>query len=113
MSLTISLSRVCIDVIDIKDICDIIDIDMPALLIRGLDDTLQRQLRLRAAGNGRSMEEEVRQILRHALGVPSPEEEVAAPPPQQEERSVPEAVATPRPRPAPQGPGRVRLFGRS
>ena len=48
---------------------------MSALLIRGLDDKLKRQLRLRAADNGRSMEEEVRQILRHALGVPSPEEE--------------------------------------
>jgi len=48
---------------------------MAALLIRGLDDTLKRQLRLRAAENGRSMEEEVRQILRHALGVPSPEKE--------------------------------------
>ena len=47
---------------------------MPALLIRGLDDTLKRQLRLRAAENGRSMEEEVRQILRHALDLPSPEE---------------------------------------
>ena len=48
---------------------------MAALLIRGLDDKLKRQLRLRAAENGRSMEEEVRQILRHALGVPSPEKE--------------------------------------
>jgi len=48
---------------------------MTALLIRGIDDKLKRQLRLRAAENGRSMEEEVRQILRHALGVPSPEEE--------------------------------------
>ncbi len=84
---------------------------MPALLIRGLDDTLKRQLRLRAAGNGRSMEEEVRQILRHALGVPLAEEVVEAPPQQEEERSVP--VAAPRPRPVPQGPGRVRLFGRS
>ena len=48
---------------------------MAALLIRGLDDKLKRQLRLRAAENGRSMEEEVRQILRHALGVPSPQKE--------------------------------------
>ena len=48
---------------------------MAALLIRGLNDTLKRALRLRAAENGRSMEEEVRQILRTALGVPSPEEE--------------------------------------
>jgi plasmid stability protein len=48
---------------------------MASLLIRGLDDTLKQQLRIRAAENGRSMEEEVRRILRTALGVPSPEEE--------------------------------------
>ena len=48
---------------------------MASLLIRGLDDKLKRQLRVRAAENGRSMEEEVRRILRAALGVPSPEEE--------------------------------------
>ena len=48
---------------------------MPDLLIRGIDDKLKRALRLRAAENGRSMVEEVRHILRTALGVPSPEEE--------------------------------------
>lgn len=48
---------------------------MASLLIRQIDDNLKRQLRLRAAENGRSMEEEVRRILRAALGVPSPEEE--------------------------------------
>ena len=48
---------------------------MTSLLIRRVDDTLKRALRLRAAENGRSMEEEMRQILRHALGVPSPEDE--------------------------------------
>ena len=48
---------------------------MASLLIRGLDDKLKRQLRMRAAENGRSMEEEVRRILHTALGVPSPEEE--------------------------------------
>ncbi|HZY51846.1 MAG TPA: Arc family DNA-binding protein [Reyranella sp.] len=47
---------------------------MSQLTIRGIDDTLKRQLRVRAAENGRSMEEEVRQILRHALDLPSPEE---------------------------------------
>jgi hypothetical protein len=79
---------------------------MPALLVRGLDDDLKRQLRLRAAENGRSMEEEVRQILRYALSVPSPREAAEAPPPPPREEAAP-----PRPRP-PQGPGRVRLFGR-
>ena len=48
---------------------------MASLLIRQIDDNLKRQLRLRAAENGRSMEEEVRRILRAALAVPSPEEE--------------------------------------
>jgi plasmid stability protein len=48
---------------------------MTALLIRRIDDKLKRALRLRAAENGRSMEEEMRQILRTALGVPSPEDE--------------------------------------
>lgn len=48
---------------------------MNQLTIRGIDDELKRQLRVRAAQNGRSMEEEVRQILRHALGLPSLEEE--------------------------------------
>lgn len=47
------------------------------MLIRGIDDKLKRALRLRAAENGQSMEEEVRQILRKALGVPSPAEEEA------------------------------------
>jgi plasmid stability protein len=48
---------------------------MASLLIRGLDDRLKQQLRVRAAENGRSMEAEARQILRVALGMPSPEEE--------------------------------------
>jgi plasmid stability protein len=48
---------------------------MSQLTIRGIDDGLKRALRVRAAENGRSMEEEVRQILRTALGLPSPEEE--------------------------------------
>jgi plasmid stability protein len=45
------------------------------LTIRDIDDGLKRALRVRAAENGRSMEEEVRQILRTALGMPSPEDE--------------------------------------
>ena len=85
---------------------------MPALLIRGLDDTLKRQLRLRAAENGRSMEEEVRQILRHALGAASPADVVVEPSPLEEARNAPTEVAAPRPRQATRPPGRVRLFGR-
>lgn len=40
------------------------------LTIRRLDDGLKQQLRLRAAGNARSMEDEVRSILRATLAVP-------------------------------------------
>src|ERR1700676_470775 len=37
---------------------------MASITIRGLDDTLKQRLRLRAARNGRSMEDEARTILR-------------------------------------------------
>ena len=41
---------------------------MATITIRNLDDDIRTRLRVRAAGNGRSMEEEVRQILRKAVG---------------------------------------------
>ena len=41
---------------------------MASITIRNLDDGLKRRLRVRAAEHGRSMEEEVREILRGALG---------------------------------------------
>lgn len=41
---------------------------MATLTIRNIDDALKRRLRLRAAERGRSMEEEVREILRMILG---------------------------------------------
>ena len=40
---------------------------MSTMTIRDLDDRLKRQLRMQAARNGRSMEEEVRTILKTAL----------------------------------------------
>lgn len=40
---------------------------MATLTIRDLDDVLKQRLRIRAAHGNRSMEEEVRQILRAAL----------------------------------------------
>ncbi|MEM9302749.1 MAG: plasmid stabilization protein [Pseudomonadota bacterium] len=40
---------------------------MAMMTIRNLDDELKAKLRIRAATNGRSMEEEVREILRVAL----------------------------------------------
>jgi antitoxin FitA len=41
---------------------------MGSITIRNLDDAVKRRLRVRAAEHGRSMEEEVREILRLALG---------------------------------------------
>ena len=40
---------------------------MASITIRNLEDGLKRQLRIRAAQHGQSMEEEARQILRVAL----------------------------------------------
>ena len=40
---------------------------MGTLSVRNLQDDLKQRLRIRAATNGRSMEEEVRCILREAL----------------------------------------------
>lgn len=41
---------------------------MASMTIRNLDDSIKAKLRLRAARHGRSMEDEVRTILRTALG---------------------------------------------
>ena len=41
---------------------------MASITIRNLDDDVKSRLRLRAAGSGRSMEEEARLILRDAVG---------------------------------------------
>ena len=45
---------------------------MASITIRNLDDGLKRRLRVRAAENGRSMEEEVREILRRSVGEAPP-----------------------------------------
>ncbi len=45
---------------------------MASITIRNLDDSLKRRLRIRAAEPGRSMEEEVREILRKEVGEPAP-----------------------------------------
>ena len=44
---------------------------MASIVIRNLDDPIKARLRVRAAHNGRSMEEEVRSILRHELAIES------------------------------------------
>jgi antitoxin FitA len=41
---------------------------MPTLTIRKVDPELQKRLRVRAAENGRSMEAELRQILKDVVG---------------------------------------------
>jgi plasmid stability protein len=43
---------------------------MASITIRNLDDGLKNRLRVRAAEHGRSMEEEVREILRQTVGKP-------------------------------------------
>jgi phosphopantothenoylcysteine decarboxylase/phosphopantothenate--cysteine ligase len=59
---------------------------MASLTIRKLDDSIRDELRLRAARNGRSVEDEVRVILREASGNPVPN--VAATAPQAAARSA-------------------------
>ena len=44
---------------------------MVSITIRNLDDDLKRRLRVRAAENGRSVEEEAREILRRVLSLSS------------------------------------------
>lgn len=45
---------------------------MAAITIRQLDENIKSRLRIQAAHHGRSMEEEVREILRAALSAASP-----------------------------------------
>lgn len=54
-------------------ISDIIAI-MASITIRGLDDRVKQQLRLRAAKHGVSMEEEAREILRVAMATQEPKQ---------------------------------------
>ena len=48
---------------------------MAAITIRNVDPELKRQLRIRAASSGRSMEEEARNILRAELASQTPEDQ--------------------------------------
>ena len=45
---------------------------MASITIRNLDDDTKQRLRVRAAVNGRSMEEEAREILRRVMGERAP-----------------------------------------
>lgn len=50
---------------------------MTSITIRNLNDTLTQRLRIRAAGHGRSMEEEAHSILREAIGTNPPPRDLA------------------------------------
>ncbi|MBI5131901.1 MAG: plasmid stabilization protein [Rhodopseudomonas palustris] len=45
---------------------------MAVMTIRNIDDAIKKRLRVRAAINGRSMEDEARDILRSALSTDEP-----------------------------------------
>jgi plasmid stability protein len=51
---------------------------MAAITIRKLDEKVKAKLRVRAARNGHSMEEEARNILREAVEVPAEKSESLA-----------------------------------
>ena len=51
---------------------------MASITVRNLDDEVKTRLRVRAAANGRSMEEEARIILREAVGQESEPENLAS-----------------------------------
>ncbi len=51
---------------------------MASITIRHLDDDVKTRLRIRAASNGRSMEEEARIILRKAVGREAEPENLAS-----------------------------------
>ena len=51
---------------------------MASITIRNLDESQKRRLRIRSAEHGRSMEEEVREIIRSAVGEEAPHENLAA-----------------------------------
>lgn len=51
---------------------------MASITIRNLEDDLKRRLRIRAAENGRSMEEEARAILRLVVTETAPPRNLAA-----------------------------------
>ncbi|MDE0206298.1 MAG: plasmid stabilization protein [Candidatus Tectomicrobia bacterium] len=51
---------------------------MASITIRNLDDEVKHRLRVRAAENGRSMEEEVRLILQVAVGCKSGRQDLAS-----------------------------------
>lgn len=64
---------------DISDIIDVIEVtgNMASITIRNLDDETKERLRVRAAQRRRSMEDEVRHILRAAVAEETPSPNLA------------------------------------
>ena len=71
---------------------------MASLTVRQLDDKLKRLLRLRAARHGRSMEDEVRVILRQAATETAREDLIGPPNPADEPQARPQVSAPTPPR---------------
>ena len=51
---------------------------MASITVDNIDEGLKQRLRVRAAGHGRSMEEEAREILREVVGNGIPPDDLAA-----------------------------------
>jgi plasmid stability protein len=62
---------------DINDINDYFEITMASITIRNLEPQLKSKLRIRAAEHDRSMEEEVRVILKSVLAEETPMSDLA------------------------------------
>ncbi len=77
---------------------------MASLTVRQLDDKLKRLIRLRAVRHGRSMEDEVRVILRQAAEQTGREALDLIDPPNPPQRSTPNLIPSPSRRPVPQTP---------
>jgi phosphopantothenoylcysteine decarboxylase/phosphopantothenate--cysteine ligase len=83
---------------------------MASITIRQLDEDLKRRLRLRAAASGRSMEDEVRTILRGATGGSGKALQTAVPAQKPLAPALAEDQPTPRPAHVPSSARRVLLI---
>src|SRR5262245_58723027 len=80
---------------------------MASITIRQLDEALKKRLRLRAASHGRSMEDEVRVILRAASGMKAEAGEASA----DKSRAKPQATTATEAVPAPAGSRALLIIG--
>jgi len=68
----------CNEIIDFARTYPLEEVTMASITIRNLEDDIKQRLRVRAAENGRSMEEEARDILRRVMGDGAPPRNLAA-----------------------------------